>query len=210
MTLTENRKELIQSHIDKLFSNLQKGWDVRNRLFIATTILSIILIGISSGALSEISNITAGGLNVKVSITVLVCVGIFGLTVLFGALSTIDLHNDTIRKEIIRLYNSIGYDDEGLLDIERTPLINPHYIDAAIHTIFIREKPSSWFIRANDTIENILASITLVLLPIGAQIVASIWVAAQYSWHWLPLIGALVCILTNVLVIVASLLRMRI
>jgi len=50
----------------------------------------------------------------------------------------------------------------------------------------------------------IIASVAFVLLPIGAQIAASIWLVALYSWHWLPLTGALVCILSTVIVIMAS------
>ena len=207
MPETEERKDLVQSHIDKLFSNLQRTWDARGRLFIATTILSVILIGISSGTLTEISDISAGGLNIKVSVTVLMCVGIFGVTILFGALAAIDFHSDRIRDEIARLYNSIGYNDPGLVDNTRTPLEGTHVLLVVLGSWMTREKGSHWLISVNDILGAIIASVAFVLLPIGAQIAASIWLVAQYSWHWLPLTGALVCILSTVIVIMASFMR---
>lgn len=207
MPETKERKDLVQSHIDKLFSNLQRTWDTRGRLFIALTILSVILIGISSGTLTEISEISAGGLNIKVSVTVLMCVGIFGVTILFGALAAIDLRSGRIRNEIARLYNSIGYNDPGLVDDVRTPLEDTHVLLVALGPWVTREKGSHWLISVNNILGVIIAGVAFVLLPIGAQIAASIWLVAQYSWHWLPLTGALVCILSTVIVIIASFMK---
>ena len=205
----EDIKDLIKSHIDKLFSNLQRSWDIRGRLFVATTILSVMLIGISSGVLSEVSNISAGGLNIKVSVTVLTCVGIFGVTIIFWALVAIDLHSDRMRDEIIRLYNSLGYSDQGLLDFARTPLEGPDAIHAALCAWKTREKGSNWLFFVTDILGSIIASAVFIFLPIGSQITGSLWLVSQYNWHWLPLTGTLVCILSTSLVIVAGLMKAK-
>lgn len=209
MSELKENSDLVKSHIDKLFSNLQKSWNVRGRIFIATILISVLLIGISSGTLSDIDNISAAGIKVKVSISVLVSAAIFSITILYGALASIDLHSDRLRDEIIRLYKSLGYSDKGLLERSRTPLEGPNIIQSAIHRLDWSIKDKFRIIFINDILVAIIAIASFIIIPISSQIVGSIWLITQFGWHYLAVAGSIICVLATLLVIVSSLMKTR-
>ena len=196
--------DLVKKHIDMLFSTLQKLWDVRSKLFISTLIFSIVLVGISSGALSDIKNISASGINIKISISVIVSTAIFSITIMFGALSAVDIHSDRLTSEIARLYISLGYNDEGLFDNRRTPLEAPSVIHSTLQNYRSFKNHASQTVIVSDFVSATMAFIVFVILPIGSQIAGSIWLASQFHWHWISIVGTLTCIIFTFILIAAS------
>lgn len=201
----EKNCDLVKSHIDKLYSTLQKYWDLYSRIFISLIILSVVLVGISSGALSNIDKISASGINITVSVYVLVSAAIFGITILLGALSAVDFHCSRLSDEIIRLYKSLNYSDDGLLDRTRSPFEGPNVILSTLYNAVISLRTvKNPLIVVNAFLGGLTATATIVLLPIGSQIAGSIWLAAHFGWHWLAITGSLVCIITTLVTIVAG------
>jgi hypothetical protein len=198
---------LAQGHIGKLYSNLQRSWDVRGRLLIALILFSAVLIGISTGALLEVDGVSAGGFDVSVSIRVLASLAMLGITILAQALVAVDLHSDRIRDEIIRLYHTLAYQDDGLMDSTRTPLEGPTVIHATFSSLASTAKRRGRLGLLADISGVLGAAIVILLLPIGSQLTGAFWLVAQFEGHWIAGAGSILCILGTALVTVSGLAR---
>jgi hypothetical protein len=103
-------------YIDKLFATSNALSATAHRSILVATVLSLILLGLSGGAISAQEKITYQGVGLRVPLAVFLTGGAIAVTTLIVESAVIQSQRIRYRAEIVRLYRDLGFDDRTLDD----------------------------------------------------------------------------------------------
>lgn len=169
-------KELILHYIDKVHSSLTGTITALNRVWILLVVFSFILIILCFGLVSTSnSGFSYGGLNLIVPFWIIIFGGAWVIGILFIYMLSLETQRGVLVEEIIKLYKSIGYENDSMKLGGTGALEIPNMMTIAIESIKF------------ESIINIPLSATFVvvlLVPLGAEIIACYKTIATFGWKW--------------------------
>jgi hypothetical protein len=107
---------VVLHYIDKLFAANNALSTTSKRSGQVATVLSLILLGLSGGAISAQEKITYQGVGLRVPLAVFLTGGAIAVTTLIVESAVIQSQRIRYRAEIVRLYRDLGFDDRTLDD----------------------------------------------------------------------------------------------
>jgi hypothetical protein len=114
------------AYIGNVYSTLNAFWALRSRLALTVGVLSVILLGIALGVVSQKTdyfNFSLAGLDLKISLAWFLVVGAAVLAALVVTWYAVLFRVNSLYLEMIRLYSDLHYIDKALRD----PLKNPFH-----------------------------------------------------------------------------------
>ncbi len=178
-------RELTLHYIDKVHTSLLETGQSINRSIVSLALLVVIILALSSGIVSVNQNISLGGFNFNVSISIVLTGGAWAIGLLFIYILGLDYHDSILRDTILRLYKSLGFSDESMFDLESNSLEFPNILTITLNT---KRMPSYFLGKAIYIISLILAFSFFLIGPIIAQIIAGYKMVLLYGatwWIWL-------------------------
>jgi len=102
-------KEVTLKYIDQTYQTLTKVWSARSWVVLATGVLSLVMLGASTGVLTTDGSFSLSGFKLTVSLPVFLVIGTIALTALVVAWYGLTMRASIFREEIERYYNNLGF-----------------------------------------------------------------------------------------------------
>jgi hypothetical protein len=131
------------AYIGNVYSTLNAFWALRSRLALAVGALSVILLGIAFGVVSQKTNyfnFSLAGLDLKISLAWFLVVGAAVLAALVVTWYAVLFRVNSLYLEMIRLYRDLSYRDEAVCD----PLTNPFH-SATFYAKWYKTSAWKWY-----------------------------------------------------------------
>lgn len=182
-------KEIILHHIDKYYETLTRVWDSINRILFAEVALSLIILALSTDAVSVGEDFEIIGLNFKLSIAVFLSGGAVLIAALYISFFSQLVHADNLKYQIYKLYESIGYMAPSVQSVEVDAFEISNVYVSLIATTQNPEKTANRLISGFNTfIGGVTVLGVLILIPVSAQIAAALKVSALLGRKWQVLV----------------------
>jgi hypothetical protein len=178
-------KDVVLNYIDKVYLTQTRIWESMNRIVISELILSLVIIALSSGIISLDETIEVTGFKIKLSLTVLLSSGALIIAALFTVFFSQLQHSFKFEEKLDRLYASIGYEVSSVLDHDVQAFEHPGFYLSVLATTSRRKKYSGelvkWFYKSFGLVA---ALGVLIFIPLTAQVLAGLKVAALFGRPW--------------------------
>jgi hypothetical protein len=209
-------------YMNNAYSTLQTFWGLRGRLALAVIVLSLILLAIATG-LSSSEKGKLGFSFFGVQLTFLrpnfLAAGAIVLAALFVSWWAVLLRVQYLRKELERLYQSLGYSaDEAMYDAMKSPFHSATWYGALIAPYASAgRRRQGWFVNAYDRVVSEGVALLLVgILPIVTEVVILLsvlkwptadttvanWLQSWIAENWITIVPV-ICVLITICALVS-------
>jgi hypothetical protein len=203
------RTQITLHYIDKLFEARQRLATGSQRFFVIATLLALIVLASSGGAVFTEGALSISGVGLRVPFTVFLTFGavVVGIATVSGELC--DTEALLVDKEIQRLYRSLGFEDRTLYANIASPFRGANPL-SVLASIFSRED-YQYGERLEEAEEEGLYSaikaefleiVVFLILPTAAQVAAGFKVSElgqQACLGWVWMLFALLAVGTSIL-----------
>jgi hypothetical protein len=225
-------------YMNNAYSTLQTFWGLRGRLALAVIVLSLILLAIATGvsSLQEKLLFSFFGVQLRFLRPNFLAAGAIVLAALFVSWWAVLLRVQYLRKELERLYQSLGYSaDEAMYDAMKSPFHSATWYGALIAPYASAgRRRQGWFVNAYDRVVSEGVALLLVgILPIVTEVVILLsvlkWTMADttvanrlQSWmptwiaeNWITIVPVIltivpvICVLITILITICALVSYR-
>jgi|SRR5579859_5949084 len=183
-------KELVLHYIDKVHSSLTGTITALNRVWILLVVFSFILIILCFGLVSTgNSGFSYGGLNLIVPLWIIIFGGAWVIGILFIYLLSLETQRGELVDEIVKLYQSIGYENNSMKLRGTGALEIPNMMSIVIESIKFKS--------IMDPLLLVIFGVVF-LIPLGAEGIACYKIIAVFGWKWWIIVSFLLLFLLTI------------
>jgi hypothetical protein len=178
--------------MNNAYSTLQAFWRLRGRLALAVIVLSLILLAIATKQVSLGSNFAFFGMGLTFARPIFLAAGAIVLAALCVSWWAVLLRVQYLRKDLERLYRTLGYWDKGIAN-ELTSAFHSATFYGALMAPYQSSRwrnGQGWFVKWYDTLVSRAVAVLLVgALPIVTEaviFVRGVWQLLDLGYpHWI-------------------------
>jgi hypothetical protein len=205
-------KEVTLKYIDQTYQTLSKVWSARSWVVLATTVLSLVSLGASTGVLTTDGSFPLSGFKLTVSLPVFLWIGNVILTALVISWYGLTTRAQIFREQIVSYYKSLNFCSRDMLHWTTSPFRAPSVYDLLVGLYLpggwedlkkpavLRYPEEGLFRRLLVGLHILLVLFVLVLFPFVlkavAEILAVLRLASIFGWGqvlaWVPLLFTVV------------------
>lgn len=205
-------REVTLTYIDQTYQTLSKVWSARSWVVLATTVLSLISLGASTGVLTTDGSFSLSGFKLTVSLPVFLVIGNIVLTALVDSWYGLTTRAQIFRERIVSYYKSLGFCNRDMVHWTTSPFRAPSVYDLLVGLYL----PGGWqdlkklaVLRFRDEglLRRVLVEfhiglvlLVLVLFPFVLPALAEFLAVLRFAsivgwgrvWAWFPLLFTVV------------------
>jgi hypothetical protein len=125
-------KEVTLKYIDQTYQTLSKVWSARSWVVLATTVLSLVSLGASTGVLTTDGSFPLSGFKLTVSLPVFLWIGNVILTALVISWYGLTTRAQIFREQIVSYYKSLNFCSRDMLHWTTSPFRAPSVYDLLV------------------------------------------------------------------------------
>jgi hypothetical protein len=205
-------KEVTLKYIDQTYQTLSKVWSARSWVVLATTVLSLVSLGASTGVLTTDGSFSLSGFKLTVSLPVFLVIGNVVLTALVITWYGLTTRAQIFRERIVSYYKSLDFCSRDMLHWTTSPFRAPGVYDLLVGLYLpggwkdlkklavLRYPDEGLFRRVLVGFHIGLVLFVLVLFPFALPAVAEFLAVLRLAsivgwervWVWVPLLFTVV------------------